>query len=105
MSVRVRSMALNSATAQQFVAAPSPLGRQAMVALVLLSSVLAVAAIKFSLLAFALVFMAIVVVAGCSVLGARPFAVFALVFSVHFFWPITSCTAPMWAPAMGWRFI
>jgi O-Antigen ligase len=85
MSVRVRSMALNSATAQQFVAAPSPLGRQAMVALVLLSSVLAVAAIKFSLLAFALVFMAIVVVAGCSVLGARPFAVFALVFSVPFF--------------------
>src|SRR6201996_5200031 len=83
MSVRDRSMALNNA--QQFVAAPSPPGKQAMVALVLLSTVLAVGAIKFSLVVFAVVFMAMVVVAGCSVLGARPFALFALVFSVPFF--------------------
>ncbi len=84
MSVRVRSMALNGASAPEFVAGPSPLGTRAKIALVLLSSVLAVTAIKFSIVVFAAVVLAMVVVAGCSALGTRPFAVFGLVLSAGF---------------------
>jgi O-antigen ligase len=84
MSDRVRTMALNGASAPEFVAGPSPLGKRATIALVLLSSVLAAAAIKFSLSTFAAVVVAMVFVGGCSSLGAQPFAVFGLVFSVLF---------------------
>jgi O-antigen ligase len=84
MSNRVRTMALNGASAPEFVADPSPLGKRATIALALLSALLAVAAIKFSLPAFAAVVLAMVVAAGCSALGARPFAVFGLIFSVPF---------------------
>ena len=81
MSARVRTMALNGASAPEFVAGPSPLGSRATIALGLVSSLLAVAAIKSSVPAFAAVVLALVVVAGCRVLGARPFAVFGLVFT------------------------
>jgi O-antigen ligase len=84
MSNRVRTMALNGASAPEFVADPSPLGKRATIALALLSALLAVAAIKFSLPAFAAVVLAMVVAAGCNALGARPFAVFGLIFSVPF---------------------
>jgi O-antigen ligase len=84
MSDRVHSMALNGASAPKFVAGPSPLGKRATIALVLLSTALAAAAIKFSLPAFAAVVLAMVFVAGCSALGSRPFAVFGLIFSLPF---------------------
>jgi O-antigen ligase len=84
MSNRVRIMALNGGSAPGFVAAPSPLGRRATIALVVLSSLLAAAAIKSSLPAFAAIVLAMLFLAGCSALGPQPFAVFGLVFSVPF---------------------
>jgi hypothetical protein len=84
MSNRVRTMALNGASEPEFVAGPSPLSKRATLALVLLSCLLAAAAIKFPLPAFAVVVLAIVFFAGCSAFGGRPFAVFGLVFSVPF---------------------
>jgi hypothetical protein len=84
MSDSVRTTVLNSAAAPGLVVGLSPLGARAKVAIVLLSCVLAVAAIQFSLPVFAAVVLAMAVVAGCSALGARPFAVFGLVYSVPF---------------------
>jgi hypothetical protein len=84
MSNRVRTMALNGASAPEFLAGPSPVGKGATIALVLLCSVLAVAATRFSIPAFAAVVVAMAFVAGCSALGARPFAVFGLIFCVPF---------------------
>ena len=84
MSNRVRSMALYGASAPEFVTGPSPLGKGTTIALALVSSLLAVAAIKFSLPAFAAVVLAMVLVAGCSTLGSRPFAVFGLILSLPF---------------------
>jgi hypothetical protein len=84
MSNHVHTTALNGASAPSFVTGPSPLGTRVTLALVLLCSALAVAAINFSLPAMAAVVLFMVVVAGCSALGARPFAVFALVLSVPF---------------------
>jgi O-antigen ligase len=82
MSNRVRTMALNGISTPEYLAGPSSLGKRATIALVLLSSVLAAAAIKFPLPAFAAVVLAMILVAGCSVLGSRPFAVFGLIFTV-----------------------
>ncbi|HTZ60029.1 MAG TPA: O-antigen ligase family protein [Acidobacteriaceae bacterium] len=82
MSNRVRIMALNGASAPEFVPGPAPLGYRTTIALVLLSALVAAAAIKFPLPAFAAVVLAIVFVAGCKVLGPRPFGVFGLIFSV-----------------------
>ena len=85
MANRVHTMALNGAPAQRFVAGPSPLGKRGTIALVLLCSVLAVAAaIKLSppylrpLPANG---------RGRRMLHpwARPFAVFGLVFSIPFY--------------------
>jgi hypothetical protein len=84
MSNRVRSMAIYGASAPEFVAGPSPLGKGTTIALALVSSLLAVAAIKFSLPAFAAVVLAMVLVAGCRALGSRPFAVFGLILSLPF---------------------
>jgi hypothetical protein len=84
MAGHVQTMALNSASARGFVSAPSPLGKGTAVALGLLCAVLAVAAVRFYLPAIAAVVLLMAVVAGCSALGARPFAVFGLIYSVPF---------------------
>jgi O-antigen ligase len=84
MSNQVRTMTLNGGSAPEFVAGPSPLGKGAMIALALLTALLAAAAIQFSLPAFAAIVLAMMFVAGCSVLGSEPFAVFGLIFCVPF---------------------
>jgi O-antigen ligase len=84
MSNQVRTMTLNGGSAPEFVAGPSPLGKGSMIALAVLIALLAAAAIQFSLPAFAVIFLAMLFVAGCSVLGAQPFAVFGLIFCVPF---------------------
>ncbi len=84
MASHVQTLALNKAPAQRFVAGPSPLGKRGTMALVLLCPVLAVAAVHYYLPVFAAIAVLMVVVAGCSTLGARPFAVFGLVYSIQF---------------------
>ena len=84
MASHVQTLALNKAPAQRFVAGPSPLGKRGTMALVLLCPVLAVAAVHYYLPVFAAIAVLMVVVAGCSTLGARPFAVFGLVYSIPF---------------------
>ena len=84
MASHVQTLALNEAPAQRFVAGPSPLGKRGTMALVLLCPVLAVAAVHYYLPVFAAIAVLMVVVAGCSTLGARPFAVFGLVYSIQF---------------------
>jgi hypothetical protein len=87
MAGHVQTMALNSASARGFMSAPSPVRKSTIAWLVLLCAALAVAAVNFYLPAIAAVVLLMVVIAGCSALGARPFAVFGLVYTVLF--PLT----------------